>query len=557
MYEKIRGEISLPEIVFLLAPWLAGLYYEELSALVSLALLGWLGHRLYRTGKWKISVNDAFPAAWVLVFSFLLTTLWAVDKGMAPLGFVKFLPLPLFSLAMMQLEEGAGGRMLRRLPLNGAAMVLFSLLLGQIPALKGFFFENGRLHGFFQYANSFALFLLLGLPPLFRLEKWETKEILTMLILMAGIGLSGSRTTLLIMGGLVLFNSWKGKGKKQRFLPLGALGMILTAGILYGLITGDVSALGRVLTFSFSSSTLNGRILYDWDALPLILRHPFGLGYYGYFFIQGSVQSGVYSVVNVHNEWLQLFLDTGWIPALVWTWALIKGFLRGDSLVKTMLFLLCLHALTDFDFQFVALGLLLMLLLQEEKGPQRIWKKKAPLYTGLLLLLLICLYGGTASLLGHMGKHQAAVKLYPGHTLSRMELLKQTDTAEAMEAQAEAILGANRYASLAWTAGARGAFGRLDFTKMIEYKRKAISLARYSLEEYLDYADMLRTGWSLFEEAGDVASASFCREELERIPLWMQETLEGTSYFGWRINDKPLLELPAEYAWLEELNAGK
>ena len=45
---------------------------------------------------------------------------------------------------------------------------------------------------------------------------------------------------------------------------------------------------GRFLTTSLHSSTLLGRLLYAQDALPVILRHPFGLGYRSYTYMQGS-----------------------------------------------------------------------------------------------------------------------------------------------------------------------------------------------------------------------------------------------------------------------------
>ena len=79
--------------------------------------------------------------------------------------------------------------------------------------------------------------------------------------------------------------------------------------VILAVAAGSAGILERFTNISFGASTFLGRILYVQDALPLILKHPFGLGYYGYYFIQQSVQTGVYTVVNAHNELIQILLD--------------------------------------------------------------------------------------------------------------------------------------------------------------------------------------------------------------------------------------------------------
>ena len=112
---------------------------------------------------------------------------------------------------------------------------------------------------------------------------------------------------------------------------------------------------------------------------------------------------------------------------------------------------------------------------------------------------------------------------------------------------ADKILFWNQSVSLAHSAKARLAYAEGDFEAMIEYKRKAIALARYELEEYLDYFDMLYTGIWLYAEAGDENSALYCRKKLLEIPDMLKEVLEGTDALAFRIHDKPELELPEEY----------
>mgnify|MGYP002860020775 CR=1 FL=1 len=49
--------------------------------------------------------------------------------------------------------------------------------------------------------------------------------------------------------------------------------------------------------------------------------------------------------------------------------------------------------------------------------------------------------------------------------------------------------------------------------------------------------------------------AAVCREELRSIPVMLEAVQNGTSALGWRIADRPALDLPAEYAWLLDLPA--
>ena len=72
--------------------------------------------------------------------------------------------------------------------------------------------------------------------------------------------------------------------------------------VILAVAAGSAGILERFTNISFEQVRFSGRILYVQDALPLILKHPFGLGYYGYYFIQQSVQTGVYTGVNAHNE---------------------------------------------------------------------------------------------------------------------------------------------------------------------------------------------------------------------------------------------------------------
>ena len=118
--------------------------------------------------------------------------------------------------------------------------------------------------------------------------------------------------------------------------------------------------IGRIFTVFRYSSTWKGRILYDLDALKMIAKYPFGMGYHGYAYVQGRMQTGVYKTLFVHNDWLQAALDLGILPAVLFAAVMLRQLLKGSqsSMQKQILLLIMLHMLVDFDLQFTAIGLL-------------------------------------------------------------------------------------------------------------------------------------------------------------------------------------------------------
>jgi hypothetical protein len=82
---------------------------------------------------------------------------------------------------------------------------------------------------------------------------------------------------------------------------------------------------------------------------------------------------------------------------------------------------------------------------------------------------------------------------------------------------------------------------------VIKYKKQAISLAKYNLQEYLDYFDMLYVGIQIYTAYGDSYSADYCKKYLLEIPDMLTEVLDTTDALAWKITDVPELELPEEY----------
>ena len=542
----------LLNIILFITPFLCGLYYEWQSCLVTVALSVFLCSHLIITKKITVRFSLSFIAVLLIVSMYGINTFWAVDSGMALLGLVKFLPLILFALLLMQVTNEQRSASLQMICPAGVSMTLLSFLLSQIPAIRDYFMVNGRLSGFFQYPNTYALFLLLGVLVLMQSEKWDIKSTVYLFILVAGILLSGSRAVFVIFVIAVAGVNITAliTKKKNASLPVGIITLLCILAVMaYAALAGGLSGPGRFLTSSLESSTFLGRLLYYKDALPVILRSPFGMGYMGYYFTQGTFQTGVYSVVHIHNDILQLMLDTGWAPALFFVFALAKSFFRGRTVVIQKLLLACIlaHCLIDFDLQFISIFFVLLLSMDWSDGKEYTFSSKRAGALVLSPVICLSLFFGAANAAYIFGNAELALSVYPAYTFAQLDMLVNANDIKEANYHAEKIIRHNKNSSLAYSTKARIAFSEGNFEEMILNKERAIELTRYSLPEYLDYFDMLLAGISLYTDVNDSHSANYCKERLLAIPAMLDEVLQSTDPLAWRITDKPGLELPERY----------
>lgn len=545
------------EWLLLLCPFLFGCFFPWGSALVSLILIAPL-LLLLRRGLLCVTRSAPFLAAVSIVIFHLGGMIWGTDRGMALIGAVQFLPLPLFVLLLEQYTPEQRMGLLRRMPYVASAMVILSFLLSRIPFLESWFLVAERQAGFFQYPNTYAIYLLFalvlvlfGAPPRFGRLPW-------LVLLTLGIILSGSRIVFFLLMAVFLVFFVREKSGKARLSVLVIAGAAVLGSVLFALLTGNRESIGRFLTSSFTASEFVGRLLYARDVIPVILRHPLGIGYTGFHWLQGSFQTGVYSTQHVHNEFLQLLLDVGWIPAGLFLWTLWRSLRshEGGFCRKMLLGVLLLHCLLDFDTQFISIALLLFLVLDAEPQAQKRLPAGGivrPFSAGLLTLLaLLSLWIGSASFLYYLQNPSAAVKIYPAYTAALEDLLSDASEQE-LGTLADRILRLNQSVVLAHDAKARSLFSAGSFSGMHEHKLEAIRLARYHKTEYLDYFDMLIYSYQIYLQAGDSASADHCLALIQEIPAMLETADARTSRLGRMIKDQPDLTLPPPYvSWMEK-----
>ena len=541
-----RSDIVLAVLLFI-AVLASGGFYTFLNVPMSVFLLGYLLYIGKKQGL-KLYGNICLVAVSGIFAGYVFSWFWAVDRGMSLLGSVRFFPVILYTILLMQMEPESARTIYRTIPWMGVTMTVLCLILRFVPAISDYIVVKGRFAGSFQYANTYALFLLVGLTILLMEEKLSWQNLMGEVILVFGILASGSRTSFLLMLGLMAFICiWRRNG--YHFLATAgviAAGLGLSAlAAAYGTAEAD-----RYLTTASETGTLLVRLLYYKDAVPVILKHPGGLGYLGYYLLQSSFQTGVYSVRFVHNELLQLLLDVGWIPTMLFCIALFQSFFRkGTELWKRLiLFLVCAHAMMDFDLQFLSIWFILIPVMDLWRGNviQLRWSE-LPFAAAAIVFSVWCGWMGVADYLYTIHNVPGCLQVAPSYTMALIDSLSDLKDVALLEQRADEILKLNSDVSVAHSAKGNAAYGKGDIVGMMAEKEEAIRLAPYYLEGYLDYFDKLEQVEQRYEQMGDIASAEACRKKMMEIPEMLDRVKKNTSPISWKIQHKPELELPIIY----------
>lgn len=538
---------------------LLGGFYEFTSCIIFCGLSFFILLDYYKNKrKFVIGINALCIAA--ITVAYLLSIVFAVDRGMAFLGFIKYMPLIPLVLLVSQIEVEERTKLIRLIPLMGVGMTVVSALLSFSETISSFLNVNGNLSGFFQYPNTFALFLTIGLIVLAddlgtNKKEWISKGFQAV-VLLGGIIASGSRTAVIILIVLYAILLYRRDTRKLMIYALIVSVVTLLIVIVIALVSGSLDSIQAL--FNISGSTFYGRILYVLDALPLVLKNPLGLGYWGYFFTQGQIQTGVYAILYVHNDFVQLFLDAGWIAGAGLIVVLVRSIKSKDTpqLFKLILVFMSIYMMFDFHLQYISIFMILLLCLDynvsNEKHVILEMNKVIQVISGIMIIL--SLYMGIALGMKYLGLDDYYIKLYPYDTEIKLENLENAETLEESNAIADDILKYNTSVSAVYGAKAEYAYSEYDFQAVSEYKLEEIRLSPYTRGNYRELIDMMNVGMLMYEEVGDTVSTVYCRNIITNVPNMLEVLNENTSYLGTMIDASPYLTLSDEYiAYIEEL----
>lgn len=542
------NDIGFTPMILILSFVCVGVFHEYISCVFSVAMLIWLFLKYKKEKKLFFRINAVSIAIGVLVISYLLSVIWAVDSGLAFIGFFKFLPVLLFLICLFQ-EKESSVKIMQWLPYTAVVMALISIVGMHLPGLKLYFNVSSRLAGFFQYPNTFALFLLVAELVLLVREKHKWYDYLCMLMLLVSILLTGSRTAFLlavVANGLAVLVH---RNRKLRFAGIAVVVFGVIAVASYVFFFDKNGILSRLSSISLAESTFVGRMLYYMDAIPLILKKPLGIGYQSYYYMQQSIQTGVYNIRFIHNDFLQIMLDVGWIPCLLFVIAIFKSVFSKNVTreKKLILMTMCAHSCLDFNLQFVAMFMLIILFMDFDSGNEYILQKHmSEIKATCWVVGVAACWIGLSLVFNHMKAYEASDLLYPWNTHNKVELIGTIENLTEMNEVADKILNQNEYATIGYSAKARCAFAQGDFTSVIQYKNQIFEKAPFQYSDCEEYCYMMMNGVTLFLENGDEKSAKVCANEFLRTYERVKNIRNELSEYGKKISLQPRTLFPDE-----------
>lgn len=540
-----KRNISVLELVFISSFFLFGLFKEYSSCIYTFICGLLLAINWNRVSKITVYFNFNHFTIWVLTAGYFFTCFYGTDRGMSFIGLMKFLGVLFFLGLISPLNNFEKSRLFQMIPFSGVIMTFIGIIGWFISPMHQFFYIAERLGGFFQYPNVYALFCLLGILLIMEDFQLHPKSgIFIFSTLFLGILLSGSRTvfflSLLSLAVIIL--------RRKIFLKFifPTVFLLIVVVVIYSFVSGNTQNLGRFLTSSFSSSTLIGRIIYWKDGFHELLRHPFGLGYLGYYFKEFDIQTASYSVRYIHNDFLQLALDTGIFPGILFILMCIQTlFFRKMSLEKKLcITVMCLHFFMDFDLEFTSMWYIFLLFTANDHNPTFLTCKTRK--SGICFCILVSclsLYVGLAMFPRYLGKQQLTARMLPIYTENTIELLSTETDPDTAAILANRILKQNPYIYTAYDIKALLAFQSQDYENLIHAKEKSLSLQKYNIEAYDNYLNLLSLALTDAVYTNNKSAASALINAALNVPEILEKVKQDTTPLAYHTKDAPSFTL--------------
>lgn len=520
------------EIAFLC---LWGGLYDFAAALYGVAFSVFLMFIIRKNKYFILPCGITSISIGIILAGYVISVFTAMDKGIALIGVIRFSAVCLFWILWNNLNDSTRTRIKTLLPMAAFCLTAAAMVMYMFPYARECLFNNDRLGGIFQYSNTYAVFLLVAIILIAFRERKNRKEYVELTVLLVGIVLTGSRSVfvLLILTVIILLAIRKVNCLKIFAAAVTAVGVCLFLQRLSGF---DI---GRLLKLTLNSSTLNGRFLYWYDAIQVIIKNPLGLGYMGYFFFQPQFQTGNYITKFVHNDILQCGLDAGVIPMVALVVVIFANIFnrKNSGQNRLALLIIFLHCMFDFDLQFTAMFCIMLMFLREESRNIRITGWGAGILTA--GMALVCGYFSLALFFSHFEMNSEALALYPADTFAREKLMRE----KGDEGQARIIIRENGMLASAYECSVQYYLKEQEYVKACEDVRGILKCAGYDISLYNQSVYYLSIALDQAVRKGDMENAGMILDQILAVPDLLEELRAKTSFFAYRIYDVPQFEL--------------
>ena len=536
----MKKKVNLIHAILVVFPLLLGVQPLWSCFLLGMVCIVGIVHCVMKNKKLILPKGKNTYLLGIYLISFLVVSFYAVDKGMTFLAFFKNCVLLLFLVLWLQYTEKENGQKeyFKMISYSGVISVILSVIF--ILCKNQAIFLNQRLQGIFFYANSYGLFLLLGVIILLQQEKMNWKDIAMVVSLLIGIILTNSRAVIILtMRAMVAVPIIQKRNGKMVFT------ILLCFVIVFGGTYYFSKIEKRVNTEMLGSSEFVTRLLYYKDAIDMIKENPLGYGYEGWYYQQAKVQTGVYDSKFVHQSILQVALDVGVLPTIALV--LLFGstfFSKEQSKENRFLMVLILgHSMIDIDMEYMIFPILLCMMIPFEKCEKK--KNAWQVGAGFLLFLV---YGVlmVADSCYAAKNNDTAIALVPFHTDALQEKLYTTTSEKEQYALAQKIEKLNKNVSGVYEAFSNQLQKEKKYNEALEYEKKKLELNHYQMANYVKYTQFLSEALQYYNNKNDQETALKYAKEIVDVETKIKEVLEKTNPLCYQTIHPPRLEMPEE-----------
>lgn len=525
-------------------PFLQGINELHVVFILDIFLLGLLFYKVYKNKKLIFTKDIKFILILGWSIAYLITSFYSVDNELSFLGFLKFFTIPIFIVLIMQYEYTKEDRdkWFYAIGKIGAIMVigcLFLVLVGK----KDLIFYQNRLAGFFDYANSFAMFLLIGVISTGFKKDFKLLDFVVMSLLLTGIILTNSRSLMIITAvsyiAVLIFS------KASKKVKLVNSGIMILVGVSVVLIVGAFGVSNRLSTTSGNASEWVLRLLYYKDALRMLSENIFGYGHMAWWYMQEGVQTGAYDAKYIHNGLLQVAIDAGVIPALLIVVIFVKAFFERKRSVrdKVLMVVILGHALIDFDMEFLAITIPLFMTLEFDKMIEIknvVWDKVC-----IVLGIVIYSFFFLVTVLENMGAYDKANSLFSYSNNLSEQLIIETDYDRAIML-AEKLYDKNKYFIPSAEVLSEKEQAENNYDKAEEYELWILKNKKYTMKNYIEYVGFLEKAINYYYSINDFDKVKEFVGKLNEVPKMVNEVKETSDSLAYKIAHKPRLDIPEE-----------
>lgn len=536
--------------ILLFFPFFVGGYYVFYSAAVGIVLLIALLVHIFKTKSIKYSKSFTFFVLLFMSVMYFLTKFWAVDKSMSIHGFVKFFTAFLFTLAIIQISREERQQLLYSVPITAVIMTVFTELMGFTEFGRNRFYDNiGDLHGAFEYANAFAIYLLIAFIIALCSNIKIPFKLVTIVVCAYGIYKSNSRAVWMISAVMlvliVLCYVFKNVSKSTRKL---IVILIFLFGVLSFIILYRFGIVEKIFNYINTDGSFNERYLYYTDTLRYILKHPFGKGAYAFYFAQSKFQSAYYYAIDVHCDLLQYAIEIGVIPALLFAVVVLKQlFSKQTSLLqKLVMTAIMLHSLFDYDLQFISILFVLLLCFDYPNIQEK--EVDSKLIPTVIVSVFAVLYVviGLSAFCNYIGDHQKSVYYYK-NTPSLIILMQSTNDKQSAYVIAQEILKRNDSVYEPNNVMANIYSADNKYGKAVKQMELVIEKDPRTMQHYRDYIDLLVKANKYYEERGETEKSQNCKNKIASVDDMIMELKENTAARGILYGRKQNFEIGKKY----------